>query len=126
MRLVLSVNAERPVTGSKSTGVVADRRREGMATELDSGGGSKRRRTGEGGERAHPGAGAAAETEARGRRRRGSGQRGEVDLARENEGDLARGRELARGNLTNGAPAVGAPLVIFFYIAMAHQAEVRH
>ena len=66
-------------------------------------------------------------TEARGRRRRGSGQRGEVDLARErDEGDLARGRELARGNLTNGAPAVGAPLVIFFYIAMAHQAEVRH
>ncbi|VAI18048.1 unnamed protein product [Triticum turgidum subsp. durum] len=61
MRLVLSVNAERPVTGSKSTGVVADRRREGMATELDSGGGSKRRRTGEGGERAHPGAGAAEE-----------------------------------------------------------------
>ena len=36
--------------------------------------------------------------EARGRRRRGSGQRGEVDLARErDEGDLARGRELARG-----------------------------
>ncbi|VAI18049.1 unnamed protein product [Triticum turgidum subsp. durum] len=32
-----------------------------MATELDSGGGSKRRRTGEGGERAHPGAGAAEE-----------------------------------------------------------------
>ncbi|XBI81493.1 hypothetical protein VPH35_090385 [Triticum aestivum] len=31
------------------------------ATELDSGGGSKRRRTGEGGERAHPGAGAAEE-----------------------------------------------------------------
>nr|XP_040245678.1 uncharacterized protein LOC120961902 [Aegilops tauschii subsp. strangulata] len=31
------------------------------AAELDSGGGSKRRRTGEGGERAHPGAGAAEE-----------------------------------------------------------------
>ena len=27
---------------------------------------------------------------------------------------------------SNGAPPVGAPLVIFFYIAMAHQEEVRH
>ena len=57
------------------------------------------------------GGGGAAEGAGGRRRRRGSGQRGE--LARgwreRDEGDLARGRELARGNLTNGAPARGAP-----------------
>ena len=61
-------------------------------------------------------------------RRRGRGLGADGGLARERyEGELAREREeLARGKLTNGAPRSGAPLECFFYIAMAHQPEVRH
>ena len=47
----------------------------------------------------------------------GRGQQGELarGWARERDkGDTARGRELGRGDLTNGAHAVGEPLVIFF------------
>ena len=67
----------------------------------------------------------------------------EGDLAREREGGIGRraGYPAIEGGMlvmahhrgmrnknthSNGAPFSGAPLVIFFYIAMAHQPEVRH